>query len=318
MLGAFHNGILHWAAPGVAGTWKVASGFYAGTGASLGITGLGFRPQFLIIKASGSTANDDPVIAWSGMSSAAPATPAAAVIAPATAPATNIVTSYDSDGFTVANSALVNTSGMRYYWVAMAGAGNEVAVGNYVGTGTDNRDVISGLTFQPTVIFVRRRNLNSVFVNYKTAGMSGDSSYQLGNASAIAGNLIQQFNSDGAQIGTNGGVNAAGATYDWIAFAPPTGYSDTGYYNGTGVDNNDALAGLSYQPTFVLIKGNTTQESVMRTSSNVGDDASILNNSVANGANRIQAINSDGFQVGTNAGVNTAGIAYHYWVARST
>jgi hypothetical protein len=318
MLGAFHNGILHWSSPVVAGTWKVASGVYLGTGAALPITGLGFRPQFLIIKASGSTANDDPVIAWSGMTQFGGGTPAAGVISPSTAPVTGILTSYDSDGFTLANNTLVNTSGMQYYWTAIAGSGTELAVGNYLGNGIDNSTPISGLSFQPSCVFIRRRNLTTAFVTMKHSGMSGDSAYFLGNAASTTSNVIQAFNPTSVELGTNGGVNGAGASYDWVAFAPPSGYGVFGYYNGTGSDNFDAVTGLAFQPQMVLVKGQTNQEAVFRTNSFTGDNSAALQNSVVNAANRIQGFNSDGFQVGTNAAVNSAGTPYHYMALRTT
>lgn len=319
MLGALFHGIIASSdqPPVSSGTWKVGYGTYLGTAGVLPVTGLGFRPQFIIIKASGSAASDDPVIAWSGMSTTAPATPAAAVISPSTAPATGILTSYDSDGFTLANNALVNSLAVTYYYCAIAGSGAELAVGNYTGNGTDDRD-IGGLSFQPSAVFIRRRNLNTPFVTMKLDSMAGDTSYMLGNAAGTVANAIQQFNSDGFQIGTNGNVNTNTASFDWVAFKPATGYGTMTSYVGNGIDNSDMVTGLTFQPTVILVKGNNTQEAVMRTAANTGDDSSILSNSTANGANRIQAINSDGFQVGTNAGVNTAAVTYHVMVLKST
>lgn len=320
MLGALHHGLLSsFRTPVVSsGTWKVRSGRYVGTGSSLAITGLGMRPQFIIIKASGSTANDDPVIAWSGMNQAGGGTPAAAVISPSTAPATGIITSYDVDGFTLANNTLVNTSGQQYYWTAIAGSGDELASGSYVGNSVDGATPISGLTFQPELVFIRRRNLTTNFVTMKHAGMSGDTSYVLGNLASLSTNLIQQLLSDGAEVGASSNVNTSTVTYDWIAMRPPSGYGAFSYYIGTGTDDLTPVTGLAFRPEFLLIKGNINQEAILRVSAHTGDDSSALQNSVANGVNRIQAINSDGFQVGSNVAVNSGSTVYHYAALRST
>ena len=218
----------------------------------------------------------------------------------------------------MANNTLVNTSGMQYYWTAIAGSGAELAVGSFVGNGVDGATPISGLSFQPQCVFIRRRNLTTNFVAVKHAGMSGDSAYMLGNAAAFTSNAIQSFGADYVELGTSSNVNASTVTYDWVAFAPPSSYGAFGYYNGTGGDNFDAVTGLAFQPEFVFIKANNTQESVIRTSAHTGDDSSLISNSLANGANRIQAFNSDGFQVGTNAAVNAAGTPIHYFCLRST
>jgi len=272
----------------------------------------------LIIKAAGNAASDDPIIAWSGMSTTAPATPAAAIISPSTAPATGIITSYDSDGFTLPNSAFSNASGTQYYWTAIAGSGSELAIGNYTGDGADDRDAISGLAFQPTACFIRRRNLNSVFLNYRISSMTGDTTYQLGNASGLIGNMIQQFNPDGVQIGNAGGVNGTAAVFDWIAFTPPVGYGTMGSYVGNGTDNSDLVSGLTFQPEFLLIKGNTNQECVLRTTAHSGDTATLLLNSTNNLPNRIQQFNSDGAQLGNTVQVNSAAVTYHYMALRTT
>ncbi len=302
-----------------AGTFKVKSGTYTGTGAALAITGLGFQPKLLIIKADGNAASDDPVIAWSGMSNLAGSGPAAAVISTNAVPATGIVTSYDADGFTLANNALVNTNTVTYYYVAIGGeTSTDIATGFYLGNGVDGATPISGLTFQPSVVFIRRRNLTTSYVSLKISSMAGDSSYMLGNAAAMNTNNIQAINATSVEIGTAQSVNVAGAGYDWVCFTAPSGYGAFGSYTGNGIDNSDLVSGLTFQPDWVLVKGNTTQEAVMYGTANVGDDSSRLVNSSQNFANRIQAINADGFEVGSAPDVNTVGIVYHYIALKST
>ena len=319
MLGALFHGLIASSEQVVTGTFKVKSGTYTGTGAALAITGLGFQPKLLIIKADGNAANDDPVIAWSGMSNSAGSGPAAAVISPVTAPATGIVTSYDADGFTLDTSALVNSSAVVYYYAAIGGdSATDIQSGNYIGNGTDDRNVVTGLPFTPKAVIIRRRNLTTTFVSIRTESIPGDGAYMLGNAAAAVTNNIQAINADGFQVGTAGSVNANTAAYDWVAFTAPSSNGAFGSYTGTGVDNSSLVSGLTFQPDWVFVKGNTTQESVMRGTANVGDDSSRLVNSSQNFANRIQAINADGFEVGSAPDVNTVGIVYHYIALKST
>lgn len=318
MLGAFYHGLISSSRPtaGSSTTWKVASGSYIGTGAALSIAGVGFQPQFLIIKATGSTANDDPVFAFSGMTTLAAVTPAATIVDPIAAPASDIVTAYGSDGFTLGTNLVANTNGQQYYYFAWKGGDGEVALGNYVGNAVDNRDVISGLTFQPRMVFIRRRNLTTASVAFRLESNTGDQAYQV-SAFAATTNQIQAFNPDGVQVGTNGSVNANTATYDWIAFNPPVNQVIFSSYTGVGTDNYNASSGYTWQPELVFIKGNTTQLPVIRGTVHTGDSTTRINNSVANAANIIQTFNSDGFQVGTNASVNSATTTYHYLMMRN-
>ncbi len=320
MLGAFHNGILAsaWRAAASASSAKVKSGSYIGTAGVLHVTGVGFLPKLIIIKGTGSGANDDPVIMWSGMSDNSAAGPAAAVFSPSTAPATGMISSYDSDGFTLANNALVNTLASTYDYVAIGGSADDfIAVGSYAGNSTDNATPISGLTFAPQSVFIRRRNLNTAFVTWKNISMAGDSAFMLGNAATFTANAIQGFNATSVEIGTSNNVNTAGATYDWVCLGPSSN-AVYGSYTGNSIDNSNLVSGMTFQPDWVFVKGNINKDGVMRGTVNAGDDSSILSNSTANAANWIQVINSDGFQLGTNAGVNSATTAYHYIALKST
>ena len=147
--------------------------------------------------------------------------------------------------------------------------------------------------------------------------MSGDFSYGLGSTNNGITNAIQAINPDGFQVGTQGFVNAVGAPFDYIAFNPPSGYGYFSAYTGNGVDNTD-ITGVPFQPEIVLIKGNTTVESIIRGLVNTGDNTSRLQDSSANAGNRIQQFNSDGFQLGTVTEANSATTLYHYAAFRTT
>ncbi|MGH9015749.1 MAG: DUF7483 domain-containing protein [Acidimicrobiia bacterium] len=90
----------------------------------------------------------------------------------------------------------------------------------------------------------------------------------------------------------------------------------TGSYAGNGADNRQITA-IGFQPDVVIIKGDTTQVTVMKTSTMTGDSAKALVGPTAPGANQIQSLDADGFTLGTNATVNASGITY-YWSAFKT
>jgi hypothetical protein len=87
----------------------------------------------------------------------------------------------------------------------------------------------------------------------------------------------------------------------------------SGTYSGNGVDNR-AISGLGFQPDVVIVKGNANQVAVIRTSTMTGDASKPMSGATGLVADRIQALQADGFQVGANSAVNANGTAY-YWIA---
>lgn len=311
MLGAFHNGVI--ATGSVPSAWRVHSGSYTGTGSALSMTGLGFRPQLIILKDISANATADPIIGWSGMTTSGGATPAATIFDPSSAPATNIITGYDSDGFTVGTNTTVNTAARTYNYVAIAGSSAEVITGNYVGDGTDDRDISIGGT--PRFLFVRRRN-STTRVVLKMDTMPTDESHGLGAAAVFDTDQVQDIISGGFRVGTNAAVNNNTSTYDYIALSPPTTGCTMGTYVGNGSDNRN-ITGIGFSPTWVFIKNNNNQSPVMRGTTNVGDTSNILTNSIANTVNLIQSLGATSFQVGDSSRVNASPNIYYYIALRS-
>lgn len=87
----------------------------------------------------------------------------------------------------------------------------------------------------------------------------------------------------------------------------------TGSYKGNGTDNR-IISGLSSRPGVVIIKGDTSQVAVMRTSSMMGDKTKPLVGSTGLKSNLIQSLDSNGFTVGNDSRVNKNGVDY-YWIA---
>ena len=142
---------------------QIVSGSYVGDGtAGRAITGLGFRPDIVIVKVDfdGQTDPNPPCSSADDCSSAVirTSTMAGANSKPVKgnqAYAGNMITSLDPDGFTVGSDLKVNalnscpastTTPCSYYWVAIK-ADSSIKVGTYVGNG--GTQPIAGLGFSP-------------------------------------------------------------------------------------------------------------------------------------------------------------------------
>ncbi|HLG11132.1 MAG TPA: hypothetical protein VI876_05165, partial [Dehalococcoidia bacterium] len=86
-------------------------------------------------------------------------------------------------------------------------------------------------------------------------------------------------------------------------------------YVGNGADNR-SIAGLGFRPEWVLTMGDG-ENSWFRPDGLAGDASYAItaNNSAAN---RIQALETDGFQVGANNDVNRNGTTFHYIAFNTT
>jgi hypothetical protein len=277
-------------------------GTYTGNGAvTQAITGIGFQPDAVIIKAA--TAQNGV------MRTTTMAGDATKQLTAANALQTARIKSLDANGFSVGNNAEVNGNGTTYYWMAFKDSGaGDFKVGTYTGNGVDNRS-IAGVGFQSDYVIVM--SAGAVNAVQRSSAMVGDKSFQF-DGTASATNLIQALQADGFQVGNDTQVNGNGPVYHYAAWKAVAGTTSVGSYTGNGVDNR-SIAGIGFQPNYLIIKANSTAVGVHRPASFVGDSTLRFTNT-ASFANSIQAIQPDGFQVGTDTTVNTNGTIY-YWVA---
>ncbi|MFB3882869.1 MAG: hypothetical protein ACE149_16515 [Armatimonadota bacterium] len=282
---------------------QVAVGSYTGDGNDVrGITGVGFQPDLVIIKRTDSAVQ--PV--WR---SSAMAGDTSAYLGNNVANVSNRIESLDGDGFTIGDATEVNANGGAYHWWAFRNDGqSDLAVGSYVGNGSDNRS-ITGVGFQPDVVAAKGDRASYGY--WRPSSLAGDLSLAFHSSGSYA-NLIQALESDGFQVGTQVEVNYSGTTYYWFAFKAVAGICQVGSYTGDGVDNR-SITGVGFQPDLVWVKRQDTGYARAKPSTLAGDSATYLIAGTAN-ANVIQALESDGFQIGTDSSVNTSTETYH-WVA---
>lgn len=275
----------------------LATGSYVGDDVDgRAITGIGFQPDVVFIK---TELGRPGIVRTSTMSGdSAKVLPQGAVLR------SNRIQSLTADGFTVGDHNQVNNNGEMYYWIAMK-AGPELAVGTYVGNTNDNRS-ITGVGFQPVWVITLGDGENSWF---RAGGQTGDSSFNVtgGNANT---NRIQAFEADGFQIGGNNDVNRNGVTFHYIALAAGPNVAGSSSYIGNANDNR-SIPGVGFQPEVVWIKDDGNQSGVWRSSSFSGDSTLYWEGSSLV-ADRIQALQANGFQIGSNNEVNRSGDTYYY------
>lgn len=286
---------------------RVKTGQYTGDGIDPKvITGLGFAPTFVIIKPADTSANNG-AMSWSGIGSDLSFEPSVAL-----APSANKIQSFDSDGFTIGNDPQVNTSGVLYTWVAMYGTAEYMKQSSYLGTGI-NPNAITGVGFKPDFIIIKRNGASVGLFSFN----SNNQVQQFAAADGSSG--IFSIDVDGFTIlSTSTSLNASGGTYYYIAIKVPSGGGIQTSYTGNGSDASP-LTGLGFQPTVVFIKGLTGSRSpILRTDSHVGDLSTVWVASMADAANLVESLNSDGFTRGTDSKVNTNTAVYHYLALKDT
>jgi len=117
---------------------SMVTGSYLGNGSDdRAITGIGFQPDLVIVKANAAAY---AVFKTSDMSGDA-SKPTIGTIT------TNLIQSFDSNGFTVGTDATVNTSGTTYYWTAFKATPGVLKVSTYTGNGTSQS--LAGFGFSP-------------------------------------------------------------------------------------------------------------------------------------------------------------------------
>ncbi len=267
------------------------SGSYVGNGIdNRTIAGLGFRAEVLIVMSSSGTVVRTSTMAGDMSKIGAAYT---AVIADA-------IQSFTSDGFTVGTSSYANTNGVTYHWVAF-GAGDNLDVGQYTGNGTSQ--TISNVGFQAESAFVLGESGSQIV--YRTNQNSN--TYDLSNNGAYASS-ITSFGTDSFAVGNSVATNQNAINYHYFAFNDNANYFRTGTYTGNGLDDRN-ITGVGFESEFIIIKATSTNNFAIGKTESTGYN---VNANVAGGTNQTQALQSDGFQIGSDATVNQNGISFMY------
>ena len=249
---------------------------YSGTGSSQAITGVGFQPDWIWFKCRSQNQNHNLFDVIRGSNKIIQTS-----TSNAEATSTALLTSFDSDGFTVNTDGGVNGSSQTYAswnWLA-GGSGSSNSNGSitstvsanttagfsivsYTGTGS-NATVGHGLGVAPKVLILKSRTRSD---GQWTVGsdMLGWTKflYLDANSAAQTFNIYQDTapTSSVFSLSSDGGVNQSSGSMIGYAFAEKKGYSKFGSYTGNG-ETAGPFVYTGFKPAFVIIKYSNATES---------------------------------------------------------
>ena len=262
-------------------------GSYTGTGsAGNSVTGLGFRPGFLMIKRTDAAAEwvmvdstRDP------FNSANHILAANDSLAESSFGTTNRNIDFDDDGFTIQSTAAggttaLNASGGTYMYMAFKGSYSDYvsplntngsidsrvkantekgfSIVSWEGNGS-NSTIGHGLSSAPEFFFLKNRDtsVNDWIVYQSDVGATKFLRLNQTNATTTQTNIFNDTapTSSVFTVGTNSAVNSSGVNYIAYCFHSVAGYSKFGSYTGTGVSGNTVTTG--FRPAWVMMKSST-------------------------------------------------------------
>lgn len=273
--------------------FRFAQGSYSGTGSAQSIN-IGFRPDVVWLKGGGNNA----CFTFSVMA----ADYSKEIFGASVQSFAGGITSLDSNGFSVGTDARANAAATTYYYQAWKVGRGTLALVSYAGNGADNRTIsvpdLAGNT--PDLVWVAADALEPPFycTNLHSAGDS--QTWENGNLT----DRIQALSAGGFQVGANTAVNQNGTTYYAACWKKITGKFNIITYNGTGGDNR-SITGAGLQPEFAVVQRRDATGGITQfRNASLGGDSTLQTTGGAN-TNRIQALEADGVQLGTQASVNT-------------
>jgi hypothetical protein len=291
----------------VANEMKVGS--YVGNAAAQNITGLGFEPEFVMIKAAATGQDATAKSASTGRS--IDSSMFFRVLANATLRVTALIT----DGFSIGTTNTVSQSGQTYtYYAWKRTAEPYVVTGSYTpGNGTSQS--ITSLGFQPDVVIVKQESisLTGKIAFIKTSSMPSNNSKAMTGGTAFVTTAITSLDAGGFTVGSNTAVNENNATprtYHFIAFKASPSTMKVGTYNGNGSATGPVITGLGFSPELVFIMSAGTGEAIHQSTASSGNAFSFTSTANTTG---LLTLGTDGFSItSTNSRVNTSGTAYYY------
>ena len=314
---------------------------YTGNGSTQAVTGVGFQPDWTWIKCRNDAQEPRLVDSVRGTTKYIDASLNIAELTD-----TNILTSFDTDGFTLGDDAISNYSSnthVAWNWKAGTAFTNDASatgVGSIDSAGSVNTDsgfsiiqfsgtgslgtVAHGLGVAPSFIAFKRLDTTGNWVNYhKSIGATKYLRFDTGSAEITASDEFNDTEPTSTvfTVQTDGAVNASG-TDNIIAycFADVKGFSKFGEYAGNG-NADGTFVYTGFKPAFVMVKRYDGAGQGWNIFDNKRDPFNLVdefliadvNNAEATGGALNLDFLSNGFKFrGTDGGSNTSGSEYIY------
>jgi hypothetical protein len=244
---------------------------YTGNSSTQSITGVGFQPDFTWIKDRNDTGHHQLLDAVRGVTKYLSSNDT-----DAEATASNGLTAFNSDGFSLGDNTNYNNSSRIYAswnWKANgAGSSNTdgsitstvsgnttsgFSIVSYSGNSTSGATVGHSLGTAPSTIIVKVLNEGTYNWNvyHKSLGATKALKLNLTNAEQVTSARWNDTEPTSSvfSLGNAGEVNETGKNYIAYCFAEKTGYSKFGSYTGNG-STDGTFVYLGFKPAFVIIK----------------------------------------------------------------
>ena len=247
---------------------------YTGNAGTNAITGVGFQPDMIWNKRRDSDANHYLVDSVRGTGEE---------LRPNTtnhsAGDGSLMSSFDSDGYTLGSSNSMNTNSATYVsWNWKGGttsgittngstvitpsgysfnATSGVSILRYTGNGNTTTKVAHGLGAAPKWILVKKESAGGDNWQVYHVGVGNDTAMQLDNNGGTSGGSDRFYDttpdSVNFTLGNHTSVNANGAEYMAYCFAEVPGFSKFGKYQGIN-DADGPFIYTGFRPSWFLIK----------------------------------------------------------------
>jgi len=245
---------------------------YTGNGGTQALTGVGFQPDWVWIKARSIQDSHQLYDTARGVTKALRAD-----LANAEATVTNGLTAFGTDGFTVGDNSKVNQNSATYVawnWKVNGGTGASNSNGSisstvyanttagfnmvkYVGNGSSGATVGHGLGATPDMFIIKDRDTNGAqWTVYHqgmgaTKGMQLDTTTQASTSAAYWNNTAPS--STVFTLGNGGDPNGNTKNYIAYCFKAIKGYSHFGTYTGNG-SSDGTFVYTGFKPAWIMGK----------------------------------------------------------------
>jgi hypothetical protein len=319
----------------VKGNTVMDATLYTGNGSTQTITNAaGFKPDFVWVKSRSGTTWNNLYDSVRGVNKTLYSNDTFQEFTD-----TNLLTSFNSNGFSIGSNAVLNTSAatlVGWQWQAGQGSSSSNTNGTITSTVSVNASagfsvstftttgvaatIGHGLGVAPSFYVVKQRNGAASWLAYHASIPSAASQYLvLDLTNAVASNAgVWNNTAPTSSVFSMGTVFGAG-TYVAYCWTPIAGYSAFSSYSGNG-SSDGVFVYTGFQPKFIIIKrtdttGNWTTFDSARDPYNQAGKLLYPNYSNAEETDATQKIDflSNGFKIrGSNANQNASGGTYVY------
>jgi len=308
---------------------------WTGNGSTQSISGIGFQPDWIWIKQRNGAEWHNLIDSFRGGTKVLYSNETNAE-----ATSSNLITSFDSDGFSLgtANEVNGNTNTFASWnWLAGGTASSNTngsitssvsanatagfSIVSWTGDGSD-ATIGHGLSSAPKLIIHKHRSGTvqwNVYADIPSAGTGGY--LRIDNNNDWTSNSGFFGTAPTASVFSPGSHSyMSGSGNDNIAycFANVNGYQRIGYYEGNG-SSDGPFVNVGFKPAFILIKGTSTTRNWnvidnKRLGYNSDNDRQYPNNNIADNTADPIDIFSNGFKcIGTQTDTNSSGVEYIYY-----